>query len=148
MTAFDSIFVPYEVDHINAERNLMAKIQHPFAVNMSRSRSARFQIVPLIRSETVTANSGTKCDAMQLTQFCLHVVVQPRVLFRGLTCPWISLAHRVGSFKDDRYVFIVMEVVSGGEMFTHLRRARKFSDEQSARVMLRSVNRAIEWVSE
>merc|ERR1711998_554437 len=33
--------------------------------------------------------------------------------------------------KDDRYVFIVMEVVTGGEMFTHLRRARKFSDEQS-----------------
>ena len=61
---------------------------------------------------------------------------------------WISFAHRVGSFKDDRYVFIVMEVVSGGEMFTHLRRARKFSDEQSAWVMLRSVNRAIEWVSE
>jgi len=60
-----------QVDHINAERNLMMKIQHPFAVNM------------------------------------------------------------FGSFKDDRYVFIVMEVVSGGEMFTHLRRARKFSDEQS-----------------
>merc|ERR1712124_220067 len=39
--------------------------------------------------------------------------------------------NMVGSFKDDRYVFIVMEVVSGGEMFTHLRRARKFSDEQS-----------------
>jgi protein kinase A len=36
-----------------------------------------------------------------------------------------------GSFKDDRFVFIVMEVVTGGEMFTHLRRARKFSDEQS-----------------
>merc|ERR1712139_159617 len=56
---------------INAERNLMQQINHPFAVNM------------------------------------------------------------FGSFKDDRYVFIVMEVVSGGEMFTHLRRARKFSDEQS-----------------
>ena len=35
----------------------------------------------------------------------------------------------IGSFKDDRYVFIVMEVITGGEMFTHLRRARKFSDE-------------------
>merc|ERR1712167_297383 len=58
-------------DHINAERNLMQQINHPFAVNM------------------------------------------------------------FGSFKDDRYVFIVMEVVSGGEMFTHLRRARKFSDEQA-----------------
>merc|ERR1712078_89516 len=60
-----------QVDHINAERNLMAQINHPLAVNM------------------------------------------------------------FGSFKDDRYVFIVMEVVTGGEMFTHLRRARKFSDEQS-----------------
>ena len=37
----------------------------------------------------------------------------------------------IGSFKDDRYVFIVMEVVTGGEMFTHLRKARKFSDEVS-----------------
>ena len=74
----------------------------------------------------------------------MYVVVQPRVLYRGLQRAWILFAHRVGSFKDDRYVFIVMEVVSGGEMFTHLRRARKFSDEQSARVMLRSVNRASE----
>ena len=33
--------------------------------------------------------------------------------------------------RQNRYVFIVMEVVTGGEMFTHLRLARKFSDEQS-----------------
>jgi len=60
-----------QVDHINAERNLMSQIKFPFIVNM------------------------------------------------------------IGSFKDDRYVFIVMEVITGGEMFTHLRRARKFSDEVS-----------------
>ena len=36
-----------------------------------------------------------------------------------------------GSFKDERYVFIVMEIVPGGELFTHLRRERKFNDEQS-----------------
>ena len=69
----------------------------------------------------------------------MHVAVMHVVRFWGLKHPWVSFAFRVGSFKDDRYVFIVMEVVSGGEMFTHLRRARKFSDEQSARVMLRSV---------
>ena len=28
-------------------------------------------------------------------------------------------------------VYIVMECIGGGELFTHLRRARKFSDEQS-----------------
>merc|ERR1711904_398450 len=58
-------------DHINGERNLMAKIQFPFIVCM------------------------------------------------------------LGSFKDERYVYIVMECIGGGELFTHLRRARKFTDEQS-----------------
>jgi len=60
-----------QVDHINGERNLMAKIQHMYVVSM------------------------------------------------------------IGSFKDDRFVYIVMEVITGGELFTHLRRARKFTDEQS-----------------
>merc|ERR1712224_716753 len=41
------------------------------------------------------------------------------------------IVNMIGSFKDERYVYIVMECVPGGELFTHLRRARKFSDEQS-----------------
>jgi len=36
-----------------------------------------------------------------------------------------------GSFKDERFVYIAMETITGGELFTHLRRERKFSDEQS-----------------
>lgn len=36
-----------------------------------------------------------------------------------------------GSFKDDRYIYIVMECVGGGELFTHLRRAKRFTDEQA-----------------
>jgi protein kinase A len=41
------------------------------------------------------------------------------------------VVNMMGYTKDDRYVYIVMECISGGELFTHLRRARKFSDEQS-----------------
>merc|ERR1719287_299473 len=37
----------------------------------------------------------------------------------------------MGYTKDERYVYIVMECIGGGELFTHLRRARKFNDEQS-----------------
>jgi len=37
----------------------------------------------------------------------------------------------IGFAKDDRFVYIVMECIGGGELFVHLRRARKFSDEQS-----------------
>jgi len=59
------------VDHINAERDVMLRLDHPFVVNMR------------------------------------------------------------GAFKDDRYMYIVMECVGGGELFTHLRKAPKFTDEQS-----------------
>jgi serine/threonine protein kinase len=41
------------------------------------------------------------------------------------------IVNMMGYAKDDQYVYIVMECVTGGELFTHLRRARKFSDEQS-----------------
>jgi len=41
------------------------------------------------------------------------------------------VVNMMGYTKDDRFVYIVMECIGGGELFTHLRRARKFSDEQS-----------------
>jgi len=41
------------------------------------------------------------------------------------------IVNMVGYTKDDRYVYIVMECITGGELFVHLRRARKFNDEQS-----------------
>lgn len=52
-----------------------------------------------------------------------------RTLMNQLDCPFI--VAMVASFKDDHYVFIVMEIVPGGELFTHLRKNRKFTDEQS-----------------
>ena len=30
-----------------------------------------------------------------------------------------------------RFVYLVMECISGGELFTHLRREKKFTDEQA-----------------
>jgi len=41
------------------------------------------------------------------------------------------VVNMTGYTKDDRFVYIIMECIGGGELFTHLRRARKFSDEQS-----------------
>lgn len=52
-----------------------------------------------------------------------------RNLMSQITFPFI--VNMIGSFRDERFVFIVMECITGGELFTHLRRARKFSDEQS-----------------
>jgi len=52
-----------------------------------------------------------------------------RNLMSKIQFPFI--VNMIGSFKDERYVYIVMECIGGGELFTHLRRARKFTDEQS-----------------
>jgi len=41
------------------------------------------------------------------------------------------VVNMMGYTKDDKFVYIIMECIGGGELFTHLRRARKFSDEQS-----------------
>jgi len=41
------------------------------------------------------------------------------------------VVNMTGYAKDDRFVYIIMECIGGGELFTHLRRARKFSDEQA-----------------
>jgi len=41
------------------------------------------------------------------------------------------IVNMMGYAKDDRYVYIIMECIAGGELFVHLRRARKFTDEQS-----------------
>lgn len=35
----------------------------------------------------------------------------------------------LGTFKDDRYLYIVMEYVVGGEFFTVLRRVRRFEND-------------------
>ena len=52
-----------------------------------------------------------------------------RAVLQHLDHPFI--VNMKASFKDDHYLYIVMECVSGGELFTHLRRAVKFTDTQA-----------------
>jgi protein kinase A len=41
------------------------------------------------------------------------------------------VVNMLGYSKDALFVYIMMEFISGGELFTHLRKSRKFSDEVS-----------------
>merc|ERR1711957_360273 len=41
------------------------------------------------------------------------------------------VVNMMGYFRDPQFIYIVMECVFGGELFTHLRKARKFDDTQS-----------------
>jgi len=57
-----------------------------------------------------------------------HINNEKRIM-QEIDYPFI--VNMVGYTKDNYYVYIVMECINGGELFTHLRRAHKFTDEQS-----------------
>jgi len=41
------------------------------------------------------------------------------------------VVNMMGYLRDPQFIYIVMECIFGGELFTHLRKARKFDDTQS-----------------
>ncbi|CAE8603290.1 unnamed protein product [Polarella glacialis] len=57
-----------------------------------------------------------------------HINNEKRLMAQ-ISYPFV--VNMMGYAKDDHFVYIVMESINGGELFTHLRRARKFSDDQS-----------------
>jgi len=54
-----------------------------------------------------------------------HIISEKRIL-ASIKHPFI--VEMMATFKDERYLYIVMEYVVGGEFFTHLRKCRRFQD--------------------
>ncbi|PFH34964.1 protein kinase, cAMP-dependent, catalytic chain [Besnoitia besnoiti] len=55
-----------------------------------------------------------------------HIINEKKIL--------LALDHPLtvrcfGSFQDSRYLYLVMELVPGGEFFTHLRKAKRFDND-------------------
>lgn len=58
---------------------------------------------------------------------------------------WRVQVNMLGTFKDDRYLYIVMEYVIGGEFFTLLRKTRRF-DNDAARFYAAQVTLIFEYL--
>jgi len=57
-----------------------------------------------------------------------HMLAEKAVL---MVCNHPNLVNFAGSFQDSKHLYIIMEFVNGGEMFTHLRDAGRFEVQQS-----------------
>jgi protein kinase A len=57
-----------------------------------------------------------------------HTMNEKRIL-ASIKCPF--LVHMDYHFKDNSYLYMVLEFVPGGEMFSHLRRIGRFSETHS-----------------
>eukprot|EP00003_Mantamonas_plastica_P018726 TRINITY_DN3056_c1_g2_i4.p1 TRINITY_DN3056_c1_g2~~TRINITY_DN3056_c1_g2_i4.p1 ORF type:complete len:313 (+),score=51.77 TRINITY_DN3056_c1_g2_i4:98-1036(+) len=66
-----------------------------------------------------------KEDVVRLKQV-EHVIAEKNIL-ASVTHPFI--VNMVNSFKDDDNLYMLMEFVCGGELFTHLRRAGRFHND-------------------
>eukprot|EP00918_Siedleckia_nematoides_P002722 GHVU01006227.1.p1 GENE.GHVU01006227.1~~GHVU01006227.1.p1 ORF type:complete len:341 (+),score=89.81 GHVU01006227.1:95-1117(+) len=54
-----------------------------------------------------------------------HIISEKKIL-ASIKHPFIVKMH--GTFKDDKYLYIAMEFVMGGEFFTYLRKERRFEN--------------------
>lgn len=68
-----------------------------------------------------------KHDIIKLKQ--VDHINSERSIMMQLSHPFI--VNMRGSFRDDSFIYLVMECVGGGELFTHLRKAKRFTDEQA-----------------
>lgn len=71
-----------------------------------------------------------------------HIMNEKQLLAK-ISFPFIINLY--GSFQDDRYLYLALEYSIGGEFFTHLRRAGKFSNN-TARFFSSQVITALEYL--
>ena len=71
-----------------------------------------------------------------------HVMSEKRLLTK-ISFPFIINLY--GSFQDEKYLYLVLEYSIGGEFFTHLRNAGKFSND-TARFFASQVLVALEYL--
>lgn len=96
--------------------------------------TSRFLALKVLEKETIVANKQAS-----------QVVREKEVLAECSECPFI--VSYVGSFQDRRRLYLVMEFVIGGELFTHLNRVKRMPVED-ARFYLAEVMVALEYMHE
>lgn len=88
----------------------------------------RVRIVTYKKTSNVYALKTLKKAAIIKMKQVDHIMSEKQIL-QELKHPFI--VNMWGSFHDQRYIYMVLEYIVGGEFFTHLRKAGRFENEQS-----------------
>ncbi|KAG5678456.1 hypothetical protein PVAND_008128 [Polypedilum vanderplanki] len=90
-----------------------------------------FGVVKLIKHNTTEKFYAVKIiskERIVKSKQIFHCINEKKIL-RSLNYPFV--VYLEFSLKDNSYVYFCMPFVNGGEMFTHLRKAKKFEEELS-----------------
>ena len=101
----------------------------------SSSASSSFSSASSSSSSASTASSGDvyalKCQSKKaICDNCLqdHILNERKILLQ-LNHPFILSFH--GAFKDDKFIYFVLELLQGGELFTHLRTKGQLEEQEA-----------------
>ncbi|GFU33591.1 cAMP-dependent protein kinase catalytic subunit [Trichonephila clavipes] len=114
-------------------RRLAARTLPPVTIRELRlALQDEWAAMPQQLIDTLILSMGRRCETclavVKLKQVD-HTLNEKRIL-HAIDFPF--MVNMVYHFKDNSYLYMVLEYVSGGEMFSHLRRTGRFS-EPSAR---------------
>lgn len=106
-----------------------------------------FGSVKLVKHKPTGQGFALKCQAKRaiLENDLQQHVLEERRLLMTMDHPFILRLH--DSFQDECYIYLVLELLVGGELFTHLRQAVQFN-EQDARFYAASVLDAFSYIHE
>eukprot|EP00128_Syssomonas_multiformis_P013295 Colp12_sorted_trinity150504_noHs@18367 len=76
--------------------------------------------------ETFALKALQKSTIVELNQI-EHVCNEKRIMQEMVPHPFV--VRLFGTFRDTRYIYLLMELIQGGELFTILRRARRFNND-------------------
>ncbi|CAM9574918.1 unnamed protein product, partial [Phaeothamnion confervicola] len=130
----------------NSQRHAHYLSVKPEELEVIRTLGAgAFGNVKLVRHKPLDRCFALKCQAKKaiLENDLQQHVLDERRLLMELDHPFILKLH--DSFQDDRYIYFVLEVLMGGELFMHLRHAGNFS-ENDAKFYSASVLHAFDYI--
>lgn len=104
-----------QVEHIMSEKRILSMINHPFIVNLYAAHVAP----PLCAPDPCVC--------------------------RGMGCVRGRPTYRFCTFQDERNLYMLLEYVCGGELFSHLRRAGRFPND-TARFYAAEIVLAMEYL--
>jgi CRP-like cAMP-binding protein/tRNA A-37 threonylcarbamoyl transferase component Bud32 len=90
-----------------------------------------FGRVKLVQANANAKTYALKCQSKKaICDNCLqdHILNERKILLQ-LNHPFILSFH--GAFKDDKFIYFVLELLQGGELFTHLRTKGQLEEQEA-----------------
>jgi len=134
LTSVDELVAKLEGTYVSEETKKRAELRacelsdFELKATLGTGSFGRVRLVRHKKSDRVYALKMLSKSVVLRTKQVEHILNEKQLLAK-ISFPFIINLY--GSFQDSKYLYLALEYSIGGEFFTHLRRAGKFSNDTS-----------------